>query len=151
MVQVSRQWYEHPSLILQLKALAGARDDLREKNLFEGDGIRPKEDPGVATEEVKRARTADGTFNDLSDPWMGSKGSGFGRNVPLAKTITDTKRLLEPDPRVISRRLMARDEFKPAGIINALAAAWLQFENHNWFFHGDGDADEDDRHPAARW
>jgi hypothetical protein len=37
---------------------------------------------------------------------------------------------------------MARDEFKPAGIINALAAAWLQFENHNWFFHGDGLADK---------
>ena len=74
---MSRQWYEQPSLILQLKALAGARDDLREKNLFEGDGIRPKDDLGVATEEVKRARTPDGTWNDLSDPWMGSKGSGF--------------------------------------------------------------------------
>src|SRR4029079_8248846 len=26
----------------------------------------------------------------------------------------------------------------PAGILNALGAAWLQFENHNWFFHGNG-------------
>jgi Animal haem peroxidase len=141
-VSVSRQWYEHPSLILQLKDLAKARDDLREKNLFEGDGIRPKEDLGKPTDEEERARTPNGTFNDLDDPWMGSKGTGFGRNVPLSQTVTDTKRLLEPDPRVISRRLMARDEFKPAGIINALAAAWLQFENHNWFFHGDGVADK---------
>ena len=69
---------------------------------------------------------------------MGAKGTGFGRNLPIEKTIIDRKRLLEPDPRVISRRLMARDDFKPAGIINSLAAAWLQFENHNWFFHGDG-------------
>jgi len=137
-IQVSRQWYQHPSLVLQLKALSSLRDDLRDNNLFEGDGIRPKEDLGEPTEEVKRARTPDGTWNDLAEPWMGAKGTGFGRNVPLARTVTDTKRLLDPDPRVISRRLMARDEFKSAGIVNALAAAWLQFENHNWFFHGDG-------------
>jgi hypothetical protein len=139
---VSPQWYENPSLALQLGTLAKARVDLREKNLFEADGIRPKDDPPKDTEETKRARTPDGTFNDLSDPWMGSQGSGFGRNVPLSQTITHTKRLLDPDPRMISRRLMARDEFKPAGIINALAAAWLQFENHNWFFHGDGVAEK---------
>jgi hypothetical protein len=141
-VQVSRQWYEHPSLVMQLKALSSLRDDLRTNNLFEGDGLRPKEDLGEATEEVRRARTPDGIWNDLDDPWMGAKGTGFGRNVPLAKTVTDTKRLLDPDPRVVSRRLMARDEFKPAGIVNALAAAWLQFENHNWFFHGDGVPDK---------
>ena len=155
MIQVSRQWYQHPSLVLQLKALSSFRDDLRDNNLFEGDGIRPKEDLGEPTEEVKRARTPDGTWNDLAEPWMGAKGTGFGRNVPLARTVTDTKRLLDPDPRVISRRLMARDEFKSAGIVNAPAAAWLQFENHNWFFHGDGLPDkrftrQDDRHPAAQ-
>jgi hypothetical protein len=139
---VSRQWYEHPSSILQIKDLVKARDDLREKNLFEADGIRPEKDLGEPTDEVKRARTPDGTWNDLSDPWMGSKASGFGRNVPLSQTVPDMKRLLDPDPRMISNRLMARDEFKPAGIINALAAAWLQFENHNWFNHGDGVADK---------
>src|SRR6185437_16760070 len=109
-VRMSRQWYEHPSLLLQLKALSGLRNDLRDHNLFEGDGIRPKDDLGEPTEEVKRARTPDGTWNDLSDPWMGSRGSGFGRNVPLSMTVPDHKRLLDPDPRVISRRLMARDE-----------------------------------------
>lgn len=136
---MARQWYENPSLLLQLKDLAKARDELREQNLYEGAGVRPTDDPGRPTEEASRARMPEGTWNDPASPWMGSKGSGFGRNVPLAQTITHTKTLLTPDPRVISRRLMARDEFKPAGIINALAAAWLQFENHNWFFHGDGD------------
>jgi hypothetical protein len=48
----------------------------------------------------------------------------------------------EPNPRDISNQLLARDTFKPAHIINALAAAWLQFENHNWFFHGGGDPDD---------
>ncbi|MFV0495922.1 peroxidase family protein [Mycobacterium sp.] len=135
---MSRQWYEHPSLILQLKALSGLRDDLRTKNLYEAEGIRSSVDLGEPTEEVKRARTPDGTWNDLSCPHMGEMGSGFGRNTPPAKAITHVSKILDPDPREISRKLMARDTFKPAGIVNALAAAWLQFENHNWFFHGNG-------------
>jgi hypothetical protein len=138
---LSLQWYENPSLLLQLASLSKARDDLREKNLFEGEGIRPDGDMGEPTPEVERARTPEGTWNDLACPMMGAKGTGFGRNVPIEKTIVDRNRLLTPDPREISRKLMARDTFKPAGILNALGAAWLQFENHNWFFHGDGVAD----------
>lgn len=137
-----KQWYEKPSLILQIHALASLRDELREHNLYEGEGIRPSTDLGAPSEEAKRARTPDGTFNDLSDPWMGAAGTGFGRNAPPSMTITHTKKLLDPDPRLISRKLMARDSFKPAGIINSFAAAWIQFENHNWFFHGNGDPDK---------
>jgi len=137
-----KQWYEHPSLIMQIGALAKLRDELREENLFEGEGLRPTTDLGEPSEEAKQARTPDGTFNDLSDPWMGAQGTGFGRNVPPHMTIARTKKLLDPDPRVISRKLMARDSFKPAGIINAIAAAWIQFENHNWFFHGNGEPDK---------
>jgi hypothetical protein len=137
-----KQWYEHPSLIMQVHALASVRDKMREENLFEGEGIRPTTDLGAPSEEAIQGRTADGTFNDLSDPWMGAAGTGFGRNCPPSMTITHTKKLLDPDPRLISRKLMARDSFKPAGIINSLAAAWIQFENHNWFFHGNGDPDK---------
>jgi hypothetical protein len=137
-----KQWYEHPSLILQVKGLASLRDELREENLFEGEGIRPDTDLGEPSEEAVRGRTPDGTFNDLSDPWMGAAGTGFGRNAPSDMTITHTKKLLDPDPRLISRKLMARDSFKPAGIVNSFAAAWIQFENHNWFFHGNGDPDK---------
>jgi hypothetical protein len=132
------QWYEHPSLTLQLANLSKERNDLREHNLFEGEGMRPEDTP-EPTDEAIRARTPEGEFNDLGCPYMGAKGTGFGRNVPIEKTVVDRKNLLNPDPREISRRLMARDTFKPAGILNALGAAWLQFENHNWFFHGNGD------------
>lgn len=132
------QWYENPSLVLQLASLSKARDDLREKNLHEQDGMRPEVEETDPPEEAVRARTPDGTWNDVGCPMMGAKGTGFGRNVPIEQTVVDRKRLLTPDPRVISRTLMARDTFKPAGILNALGAAWLQFENHNWFFHGDG-------------
>ncbi len=142
------QWYEHPSLLLQLASLSKARDDLRENNLFEQDGMRPEPPAADPPADVTRARTADGTYNDLGCPMMGAKASGFGRNVPIEKTVIDRKRLLTPDPRVISNTLMARDTFKPAGILNALGAAWLQFENHNWFFHGDGLARPGHRDPA---
>ncbi len=135
---MSPQWYEHPSLLLQLASLSKLRGDLREKNLFEGDDLRPDLSADQPPESALKARMSDGTWNDLACPAMGAKGTGFGRNVPVEMTKPNLKRLLDPDPRVISRELMARDTFKPAGIINALAAAWLQFENHNWFFHGDG-------------
>src|SRR2546426_769661 len=118
------QWYEHPSLLLQLSSLSAERDALREKNLFESPDIPAKEELPPAPEEAIRARTPDGTYNDVGCPHMGAKGTGFGRNAPIEKTIVDRKRLLTPDPREISRVLMARDTFKPAGILNALGAAW---------------------------
>ena len=102
-------------LNLQLASLAKARDDLREHNQFEHDDIRPDEPAGDPPPDVERARTADGSYNDVGCPMMGAKGSGFGRNGPLAKTVVDRKRLLTPDPRVISNTLIARDTFKPAG------------------------------------
>jgi len=134
------QWYEFPSLLLQLGGLSKLRDDLREKNLFEAPEVRPEPKGEQPPPEAIRARMPDGTWNDLSSKDMGAQGTGFGRNVPLEKTKPDLARLLDPNPRLISEKLMARDEFKPAGIINALAAAWLQFENHNWFFHASQDA-----------
>src|SRR5262249_6541955 len=58
-------------------------------------------------------------------------------NVPLELVFPDVKNLLNPNPRVISRELLARDTFKPATILNLLAAAWIQFETHDWFNHGE--------------
>jgi hypothetical protein len=129
-------------LILQTGSLARLRGELRERNLYEAPKMRPEVNGAQPPDGVLTARTSDGSWNDLDDPMMGAKGTGFGRNVPLAMTKPNRKRLLDPNPRAISERLMARDTFKPAGIINALAAAWLQFENHNWFFHGNGLPDD---------
>ena len=46
--------------------------------------------------------------------------------------------MLTPSPREISVELMTRHEFKPATSINVLAAAWIQFEVHDWLNHGRG-------------
>ncbi len=66
---------------------------------------------------------------------MGSAGRRFGRNVPLEHVFPDTANLLVPNPRVVSRELMTRDEFKPATILNLMAASWIQFMVHDWFVH----------------
>ncbi len=135
--RVGKQWHQLPSLALQLANLTKLRKDLRDKNLFEVPDARPDVDLGPATEEHRRARTPDGSYNDLEMPTMGMAGTAFGRNVPPRLT-TPRNVFADPNPRDISNLLLAREEFVPAGIINVLAGAWLQFMNHNWFFHERG-------------
>ncbi len=107
-------------------------------------------------------REEDGQYNDLSKPTMGNAslnpndpldgsdftlsnpGARFGRNIPLSEVdpVRDGG-ILDPSPRLVSNRLLARqhksdgtDDFKPATILNLLAAAWIQFQTHDWFNHG---------------
>jgi hypothetical protein len=121
--------------------LLGLRTRLREKNLHDtGRGATPE--PASNGDAYREARTVDGTFNDLDEPTMGAIGARFGRNVPLASTYPQPEPdLLDPNPRTISRELLTRDEFKPATIVNLLAGAWLQFEVHDWFSHGQNEAE----------
>ena len=118
--------------------LVGLRQTLRKRNLYDtgvSDAVAPADvDTG--------ARTLDGSHNDLDQPTMGMIGQRFGRNVPVA--ITEPERLpdiLEPNPRLVSRELLTRDEFIPATIVNVLAGAWLQFEVHDWLSHGQNEAE----------
>ena len=131
-------WHRMP-LPLGMLTLIGLRDRLRAKNLYDtGRGTHDVPEP--ADDRYLTARTIDGTFNDLDDPLMGSYGSRFGRNVPLRYTAGESaEAILDPNPRVISRELLTRDEFQPATTLNLLAGAWIQFEVHDWFSHGKGD------------
>jgi hypothetical protein len=68
---------------------------------------------------------------------MGMAGVRFGRNVPLGAAVPESgDALLDPSPRLIANQLLRRDVFKPATSLNLLSAAWIQFEVHDWFFHG---------------
>jgi hypothetical protein len=51
---------------------------------------------------MRKARTIDGTCNDLNHTAMGSRLYRFGRNVPPNKTREDNQ-MLEPNPRKISQ------------------------------------------------
>jgi hypothetical protein len=142
-VNKKRQWYEMPTTPLKALNLLALRLDLRDFNLFDTSiPIRKKgiEEP---PKEALTARQPDGTWNDLNDPGMGSNKSAFSRNINPKRIKPEKPPLLhDPSARKVSLELMTRDEFKPAVNLNVLAAAWIQFENHNWFFHGRGKAEE---------
>jgi hypothetical protein len=136
-----RSWYQLPTTSLRGLNLLSLRLDLRDMNLYDtAEPRRTGEDP---PKEALTARRPDGRWNDLADPDMGSAGSEFARNIdPRKHRPEKPPRLYDPNPRTVSLELMTRDTFKPAETLNALAAAWIQFENHNWFFHGRGEPDE---------
>jgi len=124
---------------LGVLTLVGVRNRLRERNLY--DTGLPEADAELTAKAADPAyrsrRMVDGTLNDLASPLMGSIGTRFGRNVPLDHTLREPEHaMLDPNPRTISRELLTRKRFLPATTLNVLAAAWIQFEVHDWFSHG---------------
>jgi hypothetical protein len=132
-----KEWHQLPGAAA-IARLVGIRDELRKKNLFD-----TEEPPHGALDrsipdDAARYRTSDGTCNDLTAPLMGSSGTRFGRNVPLSEAFPDLDHLLTPNPRIVSRELFTRTAFQPATTLNVLAAAWIQFQVHDWFKHQSG-------------
>lgn len=129
-------WHKLP-VPLGLMTLAGLRNVLREQNLSDTYvAVRAAPDDNSNVRRCPVARTADGTYTDLLSPMMGCAGTRFGRNIPLSAAYPDEAKVLTPNPRKVSRELLARDEFQPAITLNLLAAAWIQFMIHDWFSHG---------------
>ncbi len=145
-----RQWYELPQLFAMVR-LIEIRNELRAQNLVDTEEPQlpvvpvPKDlDPAL-----KQYRTLDGTYDELTCPSMGAAGRRFGRNVALDQAFPDLPNLMVPNPRVVSRELMTRDTFKPATILNMLAAAWIQFMVHDWFAHKRSSVDDGIEIPLA--
>src|SRR5262249_46686598 len=78
------------------------------------------------------ARTFDGRGDDMSVPDMGAVGAPFGRNMKpnYRPDLFDT-----PNPITVSETLLKREAFIPARSLNILAAAWIQFQVHDWVDH----------------
>jgi len=136
-VAIKHPWYKLPE-VLGLAELIGLRDTLRRENLFDTSRL-PSVDPVQPPpydESYLTARTADGSWNDLEHAEMGMANTRFGRNVPLSYTWPDQDRMMVPNPREISLKLMTRDALNPATAGNALIAAWIQFMIHDWVRHG---------------
>ncbi len=134
-------WHKLP-VPLGLIVIIGQRIKMRQVNLHDTSGFAtlPQPEPQAKGTEFLGHRMAEGTFNDLRDPRMGSANSRFGRNVANEFTWPDPEpRIMSPNPRVVSRELLTRDSFVPATSLNMLAAAWIQFMTRDWFSHGSGD------------
>ena len=131
-----RPWHKLPTLLGVLN-LISYRNVLHEKNLHNTSPATLKGLSNIACDSRSwYARRSDGTCNDLEHPEMGGAGQRFGRNVPREMTFPEKEpALLSPSPRLISQRLSARESFRPAQTLNLLAAAWIQFQTHDWFAH----------------
>jgi hypothetical protein len=132
---------------LGLLNLSGFREELRAKNLLDTEQREAPPQtvpvPGTIPEWVRTVRTYDGTHNDLSDPKMGAVASTFGRTMtPVYRPDLFDR----PNPITVSRELFFREAFIPARSLNLLAAAWIQFQVHDWVNHPRhdlGDPDHD--------
>ncbi len=136
-------WHRLPKWVGILNLLA-LRHELRAKNLHDT-YPGPEHQGDLKTcpfhdTKFYAIRNSDGKFNDVEQPLMGCTGMRMGRNVPREFTAAPThEELLTPNPRIISEKLMQRREFKPATIVNLLAAPWIQFMVHDWFGHHDSE------------
>jgi hypothetical protein len=154
-------WHRLPK-VLAIANILALREVLRAKNLHDTSKIPVTNAQGaraVAPNSPRYlvSREPDGFYNDLAKPTMGSAslnladpldtseftlsspGARFGRNIPLSEVQPESgETLLEPNPRLISQKLLSRGAggFQPAPSLNLLAAAWIQFQVHDWFNHG---------------
>jgi hypothetical protein len=134
-----------------LAKLATMRGTLDKYNLSDTylPGTRPQVD---CTQVDTTVRQYDGTCDDLVNTTAGAVGARIGRNIPIfvpapvpggfapnpyvypAPTDAD---LLTPSPREVSRKLFTRgpDGATKVPFLNLLAAAWVQFNVHDWFDH----------------
>lgn len=142
-----RAWYRWPFPI-SVAIMLGSRGILRQNNLFDTETAPAPAEPADGF-DILGFRTANGSYNDLAQPRMGQALTRFGRNVPLSKTYGEVApTLYEPNPRLVSTKLLARRDFVPVPHLNVLAAAWIQFMVHDWLSHGANLKDEPHRFPV---
>ncbi|KAM4064435.1 peroxidase domain-containing protein [Hirsutella rhossiliensis] len=134
-------WHRLPGFLGAFNLVA-LRVSLRSNNLHDGYASTETQgnslDDPLTDERFLHARNSDGKFNSLDMPRMGCAGMRFGRQFPREHCKKPTEReLWTPNPRMISERFMARraQGFIPATGLNLLAAAWIQFQTHDWFSH----------------
>lgn len=132
-------WHKLPRFLGEFNLLA-FRLELQNKNLYDtypDAGFQgTKATCPMTDSRYLVARNSDGLFNALDEPMMGCTNMRFGRNIPRIDAIKPSdEEMLTPSPRLVSTQLLARTTFKPATIVNLLAAAWIQFQVHDWFFH----------------
>ena len=140
--EIWTNWYRRP-LYLGIVTLAHMRTKLNRfnlhstypKNVLVGFLPEVPEQP----EGVQFYRTADGSWNNLNDPKEGAAGTRLSRNIPVTSIRSEPDvKLLTPNPREISRRLLTRkNEMKEVPFLNMLAACWIQFQNADWINHGE--------------
>ena len=91
------------SVPLGLATLIGIREKLRKRNLHDTWSVPQRLEREPTDGRHLTARTADGTFNDLDSPLMGSARMPFGRNVPLEHTYPENSWSRSATSRTLAR------------------------------------------------
>jgi len=189
--RVWTNWYRQATgLPVADEAIAIFKLAYMRRTLFENNIVRTYPDDArtgfVAGEHTPPAwtatnRTEDGSWNWLPvdedgarvhgadprhDPLVGAAFTRFFRNVGDDRGLESTRGRPNPgtDPvnvLTVSHRLLTRGQIKEVPFLNLSAAAWIQFQNHDWVSHGEnryGQAPvEIDEvpipvdHPARQW
>jgi len=130
------QWHKLPTTNISILNLIVFRNQLRRNNLIETDyddvSSQSEQPNSSIPEEYREWRTFDGSYNDLSSPNMGKAGTAFGRNM---RSEFQPDNLNTPSPIIVADHLLKRESFIPAKSLNVLAAAWVQFQVHDWMSH----------------
>ena len=141
--RVWTNWYRRP-MMLGILTLAYMREKMNKENLVstypDGALVGFQSSKLVPPEGVKYFRTAHGSWNNLKNPKEGAAGTRFARNINLYAIEPETGvKLLTPNPRTISRKLLTRPDegIKEIPFLNMLAACWIQFQNGDWINHGE--------------
>jgi tetratricopeptide (TPR) repeat protein len=135
-------WYRR-RLYSGILTLAYMREKLNKRNLVntypEGKLIGFQPEGQEPPEGVRFFRTADGSWNNLANPKEGAAGTRFLLNVDPSAVRPETgEKLITPNPREISRKLLKREgPMKEVEFLNLLAAVWIQFQTHGWINHGE--------------
>jgi hypothetical protein len=139
--EVWTNWYHRPTA-LGILTLSFMREQLSRRNLSstypEGQLVAFQSRGLVPPTGVSHFRTADGSWNNLDNPREGAAGVRFSRNVSRELTWPrGSAQLLTPNPAEVSQRLLARDGagMQEVPFLNLLAAAWIQFNIHDWVSH----------------
>ncbi|OAI41191.1 hypothetical protein AYO38_04365 [bacterium SCGC AG-212-C10] len=139
--EVWTNWYRK-RLLLGVLTLGHMRNVLNRNNLrntYPAGSLVAFQKPGQTPPPgVTHFRTADGSWNNFDDPKEGAAGTRFPRNVRNYAVRPETgEPLLSPNPREVSRKLLARrGEMQEVPFLNMLAASWINFQNHDWISHG---------------
>ncbi len=165
--RVWTNWYRQATgLPVADEAIAIFKLAYMRKTLFENNIVRTYPDDArtgfVAGEHTPPAwtatnRTEDGSWNWLPvgedgarahgadprhDPLVGAAFTRFFRNVGDDRGLESTHGRANPgtDPvnvLTVSHRLLTREQIKEVPFLNLSAAAWIQFQNHDWVSHGE--------------
>jgi hypothetical protein len=162
-------WSQEPDMRVALAKLGVMRGILDKANLWDnylgninpqlnatpfGAGASMPAVPNGCSEEALTNRTVDGTCNDLAKPSMGARGVRFARNIqpfigkdeltglPIKNPAAqfDALNFMNPSPREVSRYIFTPGKTRTqVPFLNMFAAAWIQFQVHDWFDHGDSE------------